>query len=217
VSAFAVAAVDASDPGLDTIQGFSSRGPCSIRVPEKIQREKPDLTGLDGIRHTRPGGFPSPFFGTSAAAPGVAAVAALLAELNPALRGTALGEALIDTAVDLGLPDRDLAFGYGRVDGLAAAVVVAPPDFRSPTPSPTPTPTPVDTATPVPTPTLPPCFGDCDGSGQVSVNELVVAVSISLGTEPLQACPGADVNRDGFVTVDELVLTVNSALVGCSG
>lgn len=59
------------------------------------------------------------------------------------------------------------------------------------------------------------CPGDCDGSGQVAVNELVTAVGIALGEQPLEACLTADVGGDGDVGVAELVAAVNSALAGC--
>lgn len=61
-----------------------------------------------------------------------------------------------------------------------------------------------------------PCIGDCDASGTVQVNELVVAVNIALDALPLTQCPNLD-DGHGMVTVDRLVLAVNNALNGCSG
>jgi hypothetical protein len=66
------------------------------------------------------------------------------------------------------------------------------------------------TATPVPT-----CPGDCDGSGNVTVDEIVTAVNIALGMVDLSQCPAADDDRSGSVTVDELVRAVTAALNGC--
>jgi len=66
------------------------------------------------------------------------------------------------------------------------------------------------TATPVPA-----CPGDCDGGGNVPVDEIVTAVNIALGTVPLSQCPAADDDDSGSVTVDELVRAVNAALNGC--
>jgi Ca2+-binding EF-hand superfamily protein len=60
-----------------------------------------------------------------------------------------------------------------------------------------------------------PCTGDCDGDGAVSINELVLAVNISLGAPPLSACRAIDRNQSGTVTIDELVAAVNSAANGC--
>lgn len=61
-----------------------------------------------------------------------------------------------------------------------------------------------------------PCPGDCDGSGAVAVNELIIGVNILLERAPLDVCPGADLNGDGRITVDELVRAVNNLLTGCA-
>jgi len=49
----------------------------------------------------------------------------------------------------------------------------------------------------------------------VSINELILAVNISSGSAQLSACPAADRNRDGTVTIDELIAAVNNAANGC--
>jgi hypothetical protein len=59
------------------------------------------------------------------------------------------------------------------------------------------------------------CVGDCDSSGSVSINKLVVGVNIALGMTPLDACPSFDDNSSGSVEVDELISGVNNALNGC--
>ena len=59
------------------------------------------------------------------------------------------------------------------------------------------------------------CAGDCNGSGEVTVDEINLTVNIALGGEPAQACDSADSNRDGVVHVHELLLTVSNALEGC--
>ncbi|MBI4518262.1 MAG: hypothetical protein HY699_20880 [Deltaproteobacteria bacterium] len=59
------------------------------------------------------------------------------------------------------------------------------------------------------------CVGDCDGSSEVTVDELVTGVNIALGSLPLSACRSFDTDTDGAVTVDELVRAVNDALAGC--
>lgn len=61
------------------------------------------------------------------------------------------------------------------------------------------------------------CVGDCDGSGTVTVNELVEGVSIALGDRPVSDCPSFDPNGDQLVTIDELISGVSSALNGCGG
>ncbi len=67
------------------------------------------------------------------------------------------------------------------------------------------------------TPTVGPtgCIGDCNGDGEVRVNELVIGVNIALGAAQISSCPAFDKNGDGMVTVNELVLGVNNALNAC--
>jgi hypothetical protein len=85
----------------------------------------------------------------------------------------------------------------------------------SPTDTPIPTPTPSPSSSPTPSVTPIPCTGDCDGSGTVSIGELILAVNISSGTTPVSACAAADRNHNGTVTIDELIAAVNDALSGC--
>jgi len=59
-----------------------------------------------------------------------------------------------------------------------------------------------------------PCVGDCDGDGTVSINELVMMVSMALGTVDMSACH-SDPNGDGMISVNELVSSTLSALDGC--
>lgn len=78
--------------------------------------------------------------------------------------------------------------------------------------------TPTTMLTPTPTPpSEPECVGDCDGDGQVLVNELVTGVNIGLGEATIDACPPFDRNGDDNATVDELVTGVTNALEGCPG
>jgi hypothetical protein len=59
------------------------------------------------------------------------------------------------------------------------------------------------------------CPGDCDEDGEVRVNELIIGVSIALGSATVDQCTSIDANSDGFVTIDEIVSAVNVALAGC--
>ncbi|MFQ5666633.1 MAG: hypothetical protein ACE5I7_09400 [Candidatus Binatia bacterium] len=59
------------------------------------------------------------------------------------------------------------------------------------------------------------CVGDCNGDGQVTVNELITMVNVALGTADVSACTAGDANGDGQITVNEIVSGVNNALNGC--
>jgi hypothetical protein len=65
-----------------------------------------------------------------------------------------------------------------------------------------------------PTPT-PPCPGDCDGRGSVTVDELIRGVNIALGIQGVEACPAFDRDASDTVSIAELILAVNAALSGC--
>ena len=113
----AVAAVSASTPTFT--EPYSSAGPSTMLFPAPEVRFKPDLTGVDCVTTSRPG-F-RPFCGTSAAAPHVAGVAALLMQaIGPAPAIARVRQILKATAVDLGPLGADADFGFGRVDALAA-------------------------------------------------------------------------------------------------
>jgi hypothetical protein len=60
------------------------------------------------------------------------------------------------------------------------------------------------------------CCGDCNGDGQVSINELITAVNNALAgcVQATQCC--GDCNGDGQVTINELITAVNNALAGCT-
>jgi len=60
------------------------------------------------------------------------------------------------------------------------------------------------------------CPGDCNEDGLVTVDEILCAVGVSLGTRLLDSCcPSMDINGDGQITVDEIIALVNIALNGC--
>ncbi len=115
-NALAVGAIAADDPGNDDIELFSSHGPSTISYPTSESRSKPDICGIDGVSVTGSGGFPSTFYGTSAAAPHVAALAAQSWGAFPDKTGDEVRDALKSSAVDLGTAGFDNVFGYGRAD-----------------------------------------------------------------------------------------------------
>jgi CSLREA domain-containing protein len=81
-------------------------------------------------------------------------------------------------------------------------------------PSATPTDTPAASASATASATPVPCTGDCDGSGMVSINELIIGVNIALGTQPPSACPAFD-NAGGTVDIAQLIKGVNNSLTDC--
>lgn len=78
------------------------------------------------------------------------------------------------------------------------------------------TPSPTATATATATPmTASVCPGDCDGGGDVTVDEIVRGVNVALSGVADATCPALDSDSNGSVTVDDLVRAINAALGGC--
>jgi hypothetical protein len=100
-----------------------------------------DLLGYQG----EPDGFPN-FFGTSAAAPNAAAVAALMKSLDPSLTPDEIRDIMTSTAIDVtgrrAAPGVDDTTGAGLVDAQAALDVVAGGLGITPVPTPAGTPAP---------------------------------------------------------------------------
>jgi len=61
------------------------------------------------------------------------------------------------------------------------------------------------------------CVGDCNVDNEVTINELVAGVNISLGVLPLEECREFDHSGDSRVSINELVLGVSNALGVCPG
>ncbi len=127
--AITIGAIFVLDPGNDEIEFFSSRGPARIFFPSQQERLKPDLVATDGGLVTGAGGFGQElppgsgnirFFGTSAAAPHAAGVAALVLSADPTLTPSEVRNTLTESAVDLGATGADNTFGAGRIDAFVA-------------------------------------------------------------------------------------------------
>lgn len=121
------------------LESFSSAGPMTIRfdlmdMPIMETRAKPNIVAPDGgnttflgtdiVHPTDPDSFPN-FFGTSAAAPHAAGVAALLldqANLTP----SGVCQVLEASATDMGPAGFDDDSGYGLINALKAAQSTAP-------------------------------------------------------------------------------------------
>jgi hypothetical protein len=61
------------------------------------------------------------------------------------------------------------------------------------------------------------CIGDCDGSGDITVGELITMVNIALGNAGVSTCTAGDQNGDGAISVNEIIAAVSNALNGCGG
>lgn len=126
----AAGAVRWSTPG--TIEPFSSRGPVRIDFPSLVYRNKPDLCGADGVSVTGNGGFGSPFYGTSAATPHIAAICAQVWSADLGQTNTAVRNLVQNNAIDLGTPGWDSTYGYGRADAFSAVnAICTPPAGRT--------------------------------------------------------------------------------------
>jgi subtilisin family serine protease len=127
---------------------FSSSG---TRLTTPVVRQKPDVTGPDGGNDTFLGftlavagitgvngqlstnvsecqnlaSYPN-FFGTSAATPHVAAIAALMRQANATLTPAQIGNALRSSALPMGSTTPNVDSGYGLVQADAALASVPP-------------------------------------------------------------------------------------------
>jgi subtilisin-like proprotein convertase family protein len=142
--AYGVAAVDAALAGTGEFTGgptnpielFSSDGPrrmffqadgekynsfLTFKNGGGITRQKPDLTGADGVHTTLPSNSGlNPFFGTSAAAPHAAAIAGLVKSAKPLATQARIRTALTRTAFDIEAVGRDRDSGFGIVNAFGA-------------------------------------------------------------------------------------------------
>ncbi|WIM93148.1 S8 family serine peptidase [Actinoplanes oblitus] len=101
-----------------------------------VVRDKPQITAADGVLTSVPD-F-APFFGTSAAAPHAAAIAALALSGNPGMTNAEIRAALTGTALDLAPAGYDVRTGYGviRADLLLRNTGATPqPLVRAGTPA----------------------------------------------------------------------------------
>jgi hypothetical protein len=132
-----------------TLEYFSSLGGDPVLFDDAgnsqtpVVRQKPDFVGPDGVNNTFLGfketysssisqcefdaSFPA-FFGTSAATPHVAAVAALLMQYNSTLTPAQIYAALRNTASPMagGVPDFSSGYGFIQADMAIAQVAAGP-------------------------------------------------------------------------------------------
>jgi Subtilase family/Fibronectin type III domain len=151
-TALTVAAVDVAHASggsftggaADPVESFSSDGPRtmfynsdgSAITPGNVlfatgggsTLAKVDLAAADGVATAEPaGGGLNPFYGTSAAAPHAAAIAALVSSANPSATATTIKNALFASALDIEAAGWDRDSGVGIVMAPAAIRAVLTP------------------------------------------------------------------------------------------
>ncbi len=84
----------------------------------------------------------------------------------------------------------------------------------TPTITPMSTSTRTRTVTPTRTPTRVPCVGDCNGNGQVSIDETLTLADIVLGNTPLSAC-ATGIRNGEPPNVSLLIRAVDNDVYGC--
>lgn len=95
-------------------------------------RQKPEVTAADGVSVTGVGGFGSPFYGTSAAAPHAAAIAGLVKSAQAGITNAEINTALTSTAVDIEGAGVDRDSGSGIVMAFEAVQSLGVPGSANP-------------------------------------------------------------------------------------
>jgi len=118
------------------IESFSSLGGTAILFdedgdPVNITRQKPEIVAPDGVNTTffssdssiDTDSFPN-FFGTSAAAPHTAGVAALFKQLDSSMQPSLITSAMTSTAIDMSGAGFDYRTGHGLLQADAALATI---------------------------------------------------------------------------------------------
>ena len=127
--------------GTNIIEPFSSDGPRHIFFQGDgtpitpgnfsstggVVLAKPEFTAADGVAVTGAGGFPNPFYGTSAAAPHAAAIAGLVKSLDPTLTSTEIAGFMTNSAIDIMGAGTDRNSGVGIVMAFQAVKAATAP------------------------------------------------------------------------------------------
>jgi hypothetical protein len=133
-----VAAAQAGSP--TSVTNYSSRGGSTIYSNFTTQTSSPrqtlDGTAIDGVQTAvgQAGFFVNPFYGTSAAAPHAAAIAALIKQVNPSLTPAQILQIMADTATDIGAVGYDTTAGaglYNALDAVYKAYTPTAPDLTA--------------------------------------------------------------------------------------
>lgn len=172
------------------LENFSSSGGITILFdstgsPINVQRQKPEIVAPDGGNNTFFGsdyeedGSPN-FFGTSAAAPHAAGVAALLKQFDNSLTPDEIYDAMQSTAIDMNATGVDFDSGYGLIQADLALSSLNPDSDGDGLSDETETNLNTD-----------PNNVDTDGDGLADGNGGVVPIATLPG--------GVDTDNDGFV------------------
>ncbi len=122
----------------NVVELFSSDGPrriffnadSSVITPGNVSSTgglllaKPDFTAADGVKCATPG-F-NPFFGTSAAAPHAAAIAALVKSAKAGITNAQIVAAMVSSAIDIEAAGADRDSGAGILDAYSAVQAAGP-------------------------------------------------------------------------------------------
>jgi hypothetical protein len=149
------------------------------RLGAAVVRSQPRFVGPDGGRTTFFGNAPEfRFFGTSAAAPHAAAVAALMLEINDSLTPDEIYTILQETAIDMEDPNTsefevgfDFRTGHGLVNALEAVRRAEPITPGEPTIQPTAQPSSIPTVTSTDAPTT----GDDEPTSQPTFEQAAIS------------------------------------------
>lgn len=133
---FTTGAVDGGDGIGNAIEPFSATGPIQFEVPSPSTLQSPTLVAPDDVYVDAAGtefqvSSTGTFYGTSAASPNTAAVAALLKSAFPTLTAAQTIGVLESGAAQLGGSAPNGTYGYGRVDAIGALAQVAAPTIST--------------------------------------------------------------------------------------
>jgi hypothetical protein len=189
--------------GLDVA---ASDGTLRVLAGEGTRLQIGEITHTAPKRNDANGEASFSFQWEAPAAPGVYTLFAAGNSVN--LNGTNSGDRAAATTLTV------------RVEAQASTPTVTSsptptPTAEGPTPTSTASPTATATATATPTTGREACLGDCNGDGEVTVNEIILGVNIALELASLDSCPNFDADGDGGVAVNEVIGAVNNALNGC--